>query len=75
VAHLGRSIRGRALLGASLVFYAVVTFAILMPLSLDAVTGNGLTTTGAFSADTLWTLAFLQDIFVHSGRLADWNFG
>jgi uncharacterized membrane protein YkvA (DUF1232 family) len=46
VAHLGRSTSGPALLGASLVFYAVVTFAILMPLSLDAVTGNGLTTTG-----------------------------
>jgi len=56
-------------------FYAVVAIAILTPLGLDAVTGNALTTTRAFSADTLWTLVFLQDIFLHGGHLADWNFG
>ena len=64
-----------ALLAPSLGLSAVVTLAILLPLSLDAVTGNGQTTTGAFSADTLWTLAFLQDIFVHGGRLGGWNLG
>lgn len=75
VTHVSRSASRSTLLGRSLGFHAVVTFAILMPLSLDAVTGNGLTTTKAFSADTLWTLAFLQDIFVHGGHLADWNSG
>ena len=56
-------------------FHAVVAIAILTPLGLDAVTGNALTTTRAFSADTLWTLVFLQDVFLHGGHLADWNFG
>ena len=61
--------------GTPLGFYAVAVVAILVPLGLDAITGNALTTTRALSADALWTLGFLQDIFVHGGHLADWNFG
>jgi hypothetical protein len=52
-----------------------VVIAVLVPLSLDAATGNALTTTRALSADALWTLAFMQDIFAHGGHLADWNSG
>lgn len=55
--------------------YAVLAVAVLLPLSLDAITGNALTTTKALNADTLWTLAFLRDIFVDGGHLADWNIG
>src|SRR5215469_16203646 len=51
---------------------ALLAVAVLLPLSLDVVTGNFLTSRTA-NSDTLWTLGFLRDLFADGGRLADWN--
>ena len=52
---------------------AVLAAAILLPLTVAVITGNALTTTQLMSADGLWTLALMQDIFADGGHLADWN--
>src|SRR5215813_14416093 len=52
-------------------FFAVLIVAIAVPLVLSAITGNAFTTMKLMSADTLWTLALMRDIFTSGGHLAD----
>lgn len=66
---IGKPAQSRRRLG----FYAVLAVATLLPLSIDAVTGNALTTASLMSADGLWTLALVRDILGGGGHLADWN--
>jgi len=54
-------------------FYAVLIVATSVPLVVSAITGNAFTTMNLMSADTLWTLALMRDIFTSGGHLADWN--
>jgi hypothetical protein len=52
---------------------AILVIAVLLPLSVSVITGNALSARSV-DADTLVTLGFLRDIFLHGGHLADWNF-
>jgi hypothetical protein len=53
--------------------YASLIIATSVSLSISALTGNALTTRELMSADGLWTLALMRDIFTSGGHLADWN--